>query len=104
MATDDLAIERAEQNASLREETTRAWAIVDLQAAEVEQAYTLIVSSLPALYRSWRDSASHLASDLNRKLLDIAIGWAQDHQRAMGRDPDDYSEYAALAAPAEGAS
>jgi hypothetical protein len=56
--------------------------------------YIIIVSSIPALYRSWRDSPSKDSKRLNRMLLDAAIILVQTYQRdEMNREPDNFEEY-----------
>lgn len=68
----------------------------DTTALDVERGYTVIVSSIPALYRAWRDGPNDTAARFDRMLLDAAIEWVVAYQRAQGREPDDFSEYAAL--------
>jgi hypothetical protein len=78
----------------LREETTRAWAIVDLQTKEhaeaLDVAYTLLVSAIPSLYRSFLQSPNDVARMLNAVLYDRVTSWVTDHQRETGRTVDSY--------------
>lgn len=61
---------------------------------DATSAYTLIVSSIPALYRAWKASPNEVALNLNRRLLDYAIEWCQSYQQdVQGRSPDSYEEY-----------
>ena len=69
-------------------------------ALDVERGYTVIVSSLPALYRSWRDSPNETAALLNRMLIDAAIEWLQSYERATGRPVDEFREYSPSGDPA----
>lgn len=61
---------------------------------QLNVAYIIIVSSIPALYRSWKASPNEQAANLNRILLNNALTWCERYQvEVQGREPDDYSGF-----------
>jgi hypothetical protein len=61
--------------------------------ATIERAYTILVSSIPSLYRAVQTSPNPLAAHLHDDLLRHAIDWVQAFQRDTGRTVDNFSEY-----------
>lgn len=61
-------------------ETTRA--PID---PRVTLAYTLLISSVPALLRAWRQSPNETARRLNRHLHNEVVAWCLEYQRLTGR-------------------
>ena len=76
-------------------DATCAWeriraALATAQPAEIDverlaRAYTLLISSVPALLRSHRDSPSDTARRLNASLHDAVVDWCVEFQKATGR-------------------
>ena len=60
---------------------------------DLAKAYMIIVSSIPALYRRWKDAPNEVAVYLHRMLLDEAIAWCKGYQSGTGRTVEDFSEY-----------
>lgn len=54
--------------------------------ADLERAYTLIISATPALHRAWREAPNPIARKLNGQLHDAAVVWCREYQAATGRD------------------
>lgn len=52
----------------------------------LERAYTLLISSIPALWRAHRDSPNAVAKSMNAMLHDAVVDWLLAYQVATGRD------------------
>ena len=55
-----------------------------------EEAYVLLVSSIPALYRAWGQSPNAQAERLNQLLYTKVTDWVTAYQRVTGRKVDTY--------------
>lgn len=55
-----------------------------LAGERLERAYTLLVSSTPALYRSWVASPNERAAHLNAFLHDAVVDWLREYAEAQG--------------------
>lgn len=51
-------------------------------------AYTLLVSSIPALYRSWNQSPNEVSERLNAVLYDKVVEWVAAYQQDTGQPVD----------------
>jgi hypothetical protein len=61
-----------------------------MEEVTIEEAYVLLVSSIPAIYRSWNQSPNATAERLNRLLYIKVTNWVTDYQRQTGRTVDSY--------------
>jgi len=56
----------------------------------IEDAYTLLVSSIPALYRAWNQSPNDIAEQMNGLLYAKVTDWVTAYQETTGRPVDSY--------------
>ena len=97
LAGDDVFPEDALNAVLAIEDEAEARASLDVK--RLARGYTVLVSSIPALYRAWRDAPNQTARSLNRVLLDAAIEWVMLYQQdVLGREADNFDEYGPSAA------
>jgi hypothetical protein len=53
--------------------------------ADLDRAYTLLISATPALFRAWRQSPNENAKRLNGMLHDAVVDWCREYQQATDR-------------------